>query len=72
MIDKIIEDIKNGLETSVFNKNKDIKFDMGDIGNEIGFAIAKHFSDEVGFTKEEFLSGISHGISLVDGTHDKK
>jgi hypothetical protein len=44
--------------------------DMGDYGNQIGSAIAKFFSDKDGMQKEDFLRGIEHGISLVDGTHD--
>lgn len=63
-------DIKNNLETFFRNSIKNsLNFDLGDIGNEIGFAVAKHFSGEMGFDKESFLSGIRHGISLVDGTH---
>lgn len=41
--------------------------DLSDIGNEIGIAIGKHipFGDD----KEDFINGIKHGISLIDGTH---
>ena len=63
-------EIKNNLETFWRNSLKNsLKFDLGDIGNEVGFAVAKHFSGDMGFDKESFLSGIRHGISLVDGTH---
>lgn len=63
-------DIKNNLET-FFRNSQDysVSCDLGDIGNEIGFTIAKHFSSKMGFDKESFISGINHGISLVDGTH---
>lgn len=43
--------------------------DYGDIGNVIGMIMGKYFTDEIGYTKDEFLSGIKHGISLADGTH---
>ena len=63
-------EIKNNLETFFRNSIKNsVNFDLGDIGNEVGFAVAKHFSGEMGFDKESFMSGIRHGISLVDGTH---
>ena len=41
--------------------------DLSDIGNEIGIIIAKYFDDNN--TKDDFLSGLKHGISLTDGTH---
>ena len=45
------------------------KLDMGDIGNDIGIAVAQYFTDEVGWDKETLIDGIEHGISLIDGTH---
>jgi hypothetical protein len=69
--DKALQELKQGLDTAIFNDKKHLRFDLGDIGNEIGFAVAKHFSEEIGFSKEDFLRGIKHGISLVDDTHSK-
>lgn len=44
--------------------------DLGDLGNEIGVAIGKYVDkDKMGFKLESFLSGVKHGVSLVDGTH---
>jgi len=43
--------------------------DLSDIGNEIGIVVAKYFSDDLGYEKDDFLSGLRHGISLTDGTH---
>jgi hypothetical protein len=43
--------------------------DLSDIGNEIGIVIAKYFNEKN--TVEDFISGLKHGISLTDGTHDK-
>lgn len=41
--------------------------DIGDIGNEIGIAIGKCLDKDN--TIEDFIHGIKHGVSLVDGTH---
>lgn len=44
--------------------------DVSDIGNEIGIIIGKYISQEsFGWEKEDFISGLNHGISLADGTH---
>ena len=43
--------------------------DLSDIGNEIGFAIGKYTMLYDGLGKEEFITGLEHGISLKDGTH---
>jgi len=46
--------------------------DMGDVGNEVGIIIAKYFLDnDDEWDKKSFMAGLSHGISLTDGTHDK-
>lgn len=45
-----------------------IVLDIGDVGNEVGIAIGKHIKNED--DKSFFVSGIYHGISLIDGTHD--
>ncbi len=42
--------------------------DIGDVGNEIGIAIGKFIKNEE--DKKDFVDGIYHGISLIDGTHD--
>lgn len=53
-------------QLSLLNENSD----MSDVGNVIGIIVAEYFSStKLGFEKEDFLSGINHGISLVDGTH---
>lgn len=47
--------------------------DLSDLGNEIGIIVGKYLSDDkMGFKKEDFISGIKHGISLIDGTHEKQ
>lgn len=44
--------------------------DLSDIGNEIGIALGKIVNKEkVGYELDSLISGIRHGISLIDGTH---
>lgn len=42
--------------------------DISDVGNEIGIAVGKYMQNEE--DKRDFHSGLDHGISLIDGTHD--
>jgi hypothetical protein len=45
--------------------------DMTDYGNQIGCAIGKYLSEKAeGWQKDDFMSGLEHGLSLQDGTHD--
>ena len=44
--------------------------DLSDIGNEIGTIIGQ-YCDETN-SIEDFIRGLRHGKSLVDGTHDKQ
>lgn len=39
--------------------------DIGDIGNEIGLFIGKNVNKKIGFTKEDFMSGLNHGFNLA-------
>ena len=57
------ENIKNHLDKVNY------KGDLSDIGNEIGIAIGNHLDKDN--TVEDFIRGLRHGVSLVDGTHDK-
>lgn len=41
--------------------------DIGDIGNEIGYSIGLELDSEDKI--KDFIHGLRHGISLVDGTH---
>lgn len=62
-INKVIKDLKEQLDRT--------QGDLSDVGNTIGTVIAMYFDDkELGFEKNDFISGIKHGISLIDGTHD--
>lgn len=49
-----------------------IKFngDLSDLGNDIGLNIGEYIDkDRLGYEKEDLISGIYHGISIVDGSH---
>ena len=46
------------------------KGDLSDVGNEIGCIIAKYFDKANYDDLDSFISGLRHGVSLVDGTHD--
>lgn len=67
------ENFKPILKILVRNINKQIKkascrvVDISDVGNEIGIAIGKYIKTEE--DKRDFIDGIEHGISLIDGTH---
>jgi hypothetical protein len=50
------------------SKTERIVYDIGDVGNEIGLGIGKFIKNKN--DKREFIMGIEHGISLIDGTHD--
>jgi len=44
--------------------------DVSDIGNEIGIILGKYMSENsFRWEKEDFISGLNHGISLANGTH---
>ena len=46
-------------------QNFHYKGDISDIGNEIGIVLGKLTKDQI----RDFQFGLSHGISLSDGTH---
>jgi len=44
--------------------------DLSDIGNEIGFIISEYIDNKkLGYDLDDFMSGVKHGVSLTDGTH---
>lgn len=49
-----------------------IKFngDLSDLGNDIGLNIGDYINDDkLGYEKDDLISGINHGISIIDGSH---
>lgn len=49
-----------------------IKFngDLSDLGNDIGLNIGEYIDkDKIGYGKDDLISGIRHGISIIDGSH---
>ena len=44
--------------------------DASDIGNEIGIILGKYLKEnKFGYEKDDFISGLTHGISITDGSH---
>ncbi len=61
---EVIKDLKEQL-----NKINYSGGDLSDVGNEIGLVIGKYLKEELGYEKEDFIGGLNHGFSLIDGTH---
>ena len=64
----ILEDLIKHLE-SIKNSVPINHGDLSDLGNEIGIIIGQYTNDEMGYEKDDFVSGVRHGISISDGTH---
>ena len=67
-MENILEDLINHLE-SIKNSTPINQGDLSDLGNEIGIVIGQYTNDEMGYEKDDFVSGVRHGISISDGTH---
>ena len=59
----VLEKVQKNLE-----RYKDVNLDLSDFGNEVGIEIGKYIIEN-NLDKKDFISGIEHGISLIDGTH---
>lgn len=49
-----------------------IKFngDLSDLGNDIGLNIGEYINkNKIGYEKDDLISGIHHGVSIIDGSH---
>jgi hypothetical protein len=64
----ILEDLIKHLE-SIKNSAPINHGDLSDLGNEIGIIIGQYTNDEMGYEKDDFVSGVRHGISISDGSH---
>ena len=64
----ILEDLIKHLE-SIKNSAPINHGDLSDLGNEIGIIIGQYTNDEMGYEKDDFVSGVRHGISISDETH---
>jgi hypothetical protein len=67
-MENILEDLIKHLE-SIKNSAPINHGDLSDLGNEIGIIIGQYTNDEMGYEKDDFVSGVRHGISISDGTH---
>jgi len=44
--------------------------DLGDIGDDVGVVLGEFISrDSLGWDVDDFVWGVYHGISKIDGTH---
>ena len=66
---KKFEEIKNEIVQQLDSADYNYEGDLSDIGNEIGLVIGKHISKDLGYDADDFIRGLKHGISLIDGTH---
>lgn len=63
-IEIITKDIKDNLKVHP-------QGDLSDLGNSIGVILGRYIdSNSLGYEIHDFISGIEHGVSLNDGTHD--
>jgi len=67
-MENILDDLIKHLES--LKNSAPINYgDLSDLGNEIGIVIGQYTNDKMGYEKDDFVSGIYHGISISDGTH---
>jgi hypothetical protein len=63
----------NQMKSDVITQVSNIAYlngDISDIGNEIGLALGKYIdANKDGYSIEDLITGIRHGVSLIDGTH---
>jgi len=64
ILDDLIKHLESIKNTSPINHG-----DLSDLGNEIGIVIGQYTNEKMGYEKDDFVSGIRHGISISDGTH---
>ena len=67
-MENILEDLIKHLE-SIKNSAPINHGDLSDLGNEIGIVIGQYTNDVMGYDKDDFVSGVYHGISISEGTH---
>jgi TPP-dependent 2-oxoacid decarboxylase len=62
MLEKIKTNLNNLIDAHLHQKD----IDMNEIGNIIGLSIADYITNNDGFTVEDFISGLNHGIYLIN------
>jgi len=70
-MDKNINNFKEIL-TEISNNLNMVNYDgdLSDVGNEIGVIIGVYIdNNRHGFELEDFINGLKHGVSLIDGSH---
>ena len=68
-MEKIIQNLVEETGKLLVARSEDIGYygDISDFGNEVGVVVGQHFKKKQDI--EDFITGLRHGISLVDGTH---
>lgn len=51
-----------------YAKISNFGYDIGDFGNAVGYALGEELKDEE--AAWDFIWGVDHGVSLIDGSHD--
>lgn len=70
-LEENVEQIKLEISNQLYKSTNIV--DLSDLGNEIGFTIGKYLrKNKLGFEPDDFISGIKHGISLIDSTHGEQ
>jgi hypothetical protein len=66
---QIIQTLVEETGKSLIARSEDIGYygDISDFGNEVGIVVGQHFKKKQDI--EDFITGLRHGITLVDGTH---
>ena len=68
-MEKLVKNIIEETGTLLVSRSEEINYygDMIDFGNEIGIVVGQFFKSKEDI--EDFIIGLRHGVSLVDGTH---
>jgi hypothetical protein len=68
IIGKLMEHMANIQNTPNPLTGEPMDMDLSDIGNAIGMEVQKAIQEGKG-SIDDFMNGLKHGISIIDGTH---
>ena len=70
---ELLEEIKIHMNFLQNEEDVPIGFDLSDLGNSIGGLLADYIlNNDLSIEEElgDFIAGVNHGFSVMDGTHD--
>jgi len=69
IMEKLVKNLVEETGTLLVSRSEDINYygDIIDFGNEVGIVVGQFFKSKEDI--EDFITGLRHGVSLVDGTH---